>query len=218
MRIALVFSGAPRIYESGAERIKQNLMYGYDVDVFSYTWKISDWSKVPDLYTYKDLVLLEPTLYEKCPKTSNHLYEQYMCLQLAAKSFCTHVENNNLKYDYVVRARHDVWPYHKVHYYRFNQDYYYVSRAAWGYNGLSLDDNFALMSYNTYKKIYSEIYDSLLHTKDPPAVSEFYLATHLAKLDLLWEVRHDSTLNFCLTRAIYNHPEQYKSYDTNFVR
>jgi hypothetical protein len=202
MKIALIFSGAPRIHLNVVERIKQNFIRGYDVDIFSYTWKINDYDKVSCVYdNFKQLELLDPSLYDDCVKTEYHIHEQFMCQQIAARIFCQYVESQCIQYDYIIRTRHDIFPYHKVHYSMLDPKKYYVAVNHWPENPIICSDNLLITGYNNYKFIFYDIYEWVKNyapVKTQNYVPEIVLSKYLMHKRIFWELETVSMLNYTL--------------------
>lgn len=120
MKIALCLSGQPRSVKQGYEFVKKNILDGNDVTVFCQVW---DADGAADVEIYKpEVVLLEKSLTTDLSKYTNvpppqpnwkvkdparSTWNQLYAIKVANTLKSVYEQNENMKFDWVIRSRYD---------------------------------------------------------------------------------------------------------------
>lgn len=205
MKIAVVFSGVPRELDRSSWYFKEWMFSGYDVDIFSYVWKLDEYLKLDQIYNHKVLQYNQPIdFFATYPRTNVNVYSHWYGLQNACRNFKNYVDVNRVKYDLVVRTRHDIALYHKVDFTRLDPGLLNVADCHWPGREI-FDDNLLITGQDNYFKIYSKIYDWYEQRNTEHQfydVPEQKLYNYLASLGMIEQVRRNSNLDFILTRGL----------------
>ncbi len=213
MKIALVLSGQLRHVEKGYEFIYKNLMEGYDVDTFIHAWhnpektgeKFSTWwagvhhdgadKLALDIYKPKKH-LIEPQK-ELDQKTYNaDQYEgkyrvgatlsMFYSMKEANRLKKEYEEENNFKYDVVVRCRFDFGIFTKINYEKYEyKDFIHFIDNCSHERAMCMNDHFAF-SKSEYMDVYSNTYDSIetiYYEQKAPFNPEIFLGRHVRKIN-----------------------------------
>lgn len=204
MKIAVVFSGLPRLLEKSSYYFKKNLLTE-GTDLFSFVWKSDEWHLLTDVYSHKVIQFQTPIdFFKKYKETKINIYSHWYGLQYACLNFKTYVQMNNLKYDFIVRTRHDIALFEKINFEHLDKEKIYVADCHWP-NSKLFDDNLMIMSQENYFNIFSNIFSWYMSRKDLHSyedLSEQQLYNYIFNLDLLDKVERNKALDFVLTRGI----------------
>lgn len=214
MKIALCLSGQPRYLDIGYQYLYNIFLSKYDVDVFSHIWfdekltnkdidfcirynrshkweKNSD-KKVLDLYKPKKYIFEPPKQFSTQPflganfeliKPENVL-SMYYSIEQANKLKKEYEEENNFKYDVVIRSRTDIILQNfNLNLLNLENKIYYYGLDQLMFENIPItNDQFALGSsehMDTYSSLYSMLEYYWQNYKPPSMVGERILTTHL---------------------------------------
>lgn len=205
MKIAVVFSGVPRELERSSWYFKEWMFSDFDVDVFSYVWKLDEYKDLDRIYDHTVLQYNQPIdFFEQYPRTNINVYSHWYGLQNACRSFKNYVDVNKKSYDLIVRTRHDIALYYKINFNNLDPSLLNVADCHWPGHVL-FDDNLLVTSQANYFKIYSGIYDwyeSRSNGREFNVVPEQELYNYLNDIDMLGLVKRNKELDFILTRGL----------------
>lgn len=120
MKVALCLSGQSRFVEEGFNSFKNKLVNFDQFDIFIHTWKDNQYEKVLPLYSpvsyicepqRKDITLGEKNIsfVQQPAKSGNFVhYSMFYSMMTANKLKIEYENENNFKYDCVIRSRFDV--------------------------------------------------------------------------------------------------------------
>lgn len=205
MKIAIVFSGVPRELDTSSDRIKEMMVGGYDVDIYSYVWRLGDWADVESKYEHTDLQVLDPAEYSRFPANKHNIFPHWYGVQRACRLFQEQCRKHNRHYDFVVRTRHDIWPYYPVDYSALSHNHISVAARHWpDHPTFVFDDSLAVSSHENYVGFYDGFFDWYLqrpmqHWFD---ISELKLAECAVDRGFQHMIRRETMLDFILTRAL----------------
>lgn len=205
MKIALVFTGVPRLLEASSQRIRQCLIGNHQVDVYSYVWQLDEWSQLHSMYDHTQLEIWNPSDYARFAKNRNNIFPHWYGVQRACRCFAAHCAQHNLQYDFVVRTRHDIYPHHVVDYSKLDNRLLNVSSCHWKDHACFVfDDNLTVTSQQLYLEFYDGFFDWYLlrpmhHWCD---ISELKLAECAVDRGFHNLINRSSMLDFELTRGV----------------
>lgn len=191
--------------EASAREIHRQLIGPHDVDVYSYTWRMAEWEGLTGLYDYQDQQAWDPADYARFPRNHHNIFPHWYGVQRACRCFHQYTTRLNLRYDLVVRTRHDIWPYHPVQYHQLDPNLFNVSARHWpDHPSFVFDDNLTVTSHDNYISFYHDLFDWYLlrpmhHFFD---ISEVKLAESAVDRGFAHRVRRVRMLNFELTRGV----------------
>lgn len=205
MKIAIVFTGVPRMLIPSSSVIRQRLIGDYDVDVYSYTWRLAEWERLGDLYDYTEMEIWDPQEYERFPPNSHNIFPHWYGVQRACRAFGSHVNQHDLHYHLVVRTRHDIYPHWGIRYEQLDPNLFNVSARHWpNHPSFIYDDNLTVTSQENYLDFYDGFFDWYLkrpmhHYSD---ISEDMLAEYTVTRGFHHRVNPVQMLDFELTRGV----------------
>lgn len=205
MKIAIVFSGVPRVLGPSNSPIRQRLIGDYDVDVYSYTWRLAEWEQLGGLYDYTQMEIWDPKDYERFPPNSQNIFPHWYGVQRACRAFRDYTRKHDLQYDLVVRTRHDIYPHFPVKYEQLDPHLFNVSARHWpNHRSFIYDDNLTVTSQANYLDFYDGFFDWYLrkpmhHYFD---LSEGKLAEYTVERGFHHRVKRVEMLDFELTRGV----------------
>jgi len=190
MKIALTLSGQPRRYKMGFKQLKKWFLDRYDIDVYLHSWidtkfykfhydeiqreydiTTSVYDELLELYQPKDHLFETPINFDN----SNFLNFQRINSQwgmfFSLKRAWELLENSGVKYDYVIRARYDLF---FDHFLRLDNPLindisqldpakiHYPTRVRDINSDMTVNDIFAIGGYNAMK-VYHNIFPNLVY-------------------------------------------------------
>ncbi len=182
MKIALCLSGQPRMVEAGYQYVKKNILDGNDVTIFCHTWFDPIKDEMPPVHVYNpEVLMVEPPIdpdlskYTRVPppqpnwKVKNPALSTYA--QLYAIHKCNELkiafeEENNMKFDWVIRSRYDFAINAKIPFEELDNSKLYIPNCRQTPNRDFGNDQFAFSSsdnMNKYANAFNridEFYDS----------------------------------------------------------
>ena len=208
MKIALVFYGEPRNVKKSYNSFEQNILEGNDVDVFGHTWDTKGLSECFDCYDFKK-VMVEPhhnfedfyvgkTGLDKFKNNASMWYST----QCAYDVLKEYVHETNTEYDFVIRSRYDISFGHKINFTLLDNEFIYVSEAAWSGSHM-WDDSWGISSYENYVKIYSDLFTNYYNKHLPSTYidrSEQNFWEHINEKGLQDIIKRETMLDFGLNR------------------
>lgn len=205
MKIAVVYSGMPRLIQRSSDIFKRNLFDGNQVDVFSYVWRADEYKELDQFYDHRVLQYQEPIdFFAKYSPTQVNVYSHWYGLQHACRSFQQYVESRNIEYDIIVRTRHDIALYNRIDFQSMDLSRLHVADCHWPGHTI-FDDNLMILGQANYFKVFSTIFDWYEHRSDlhqyldiPEQKLHDYL-TYKGMIDL---VERRQNLDFILTRGL----------------
>lgn len=205
MKIALIFSGLPRLVEQSFPFFHERLIKNNDIDVFSFVWKIDDYLKLDNFYNHTILQYQKPiNFFSTRKETRINIYSHWYSLQYACLSFKQYVEQHNVEYDFIIRTRHDLALFHTIDFNHFKTDQIYVADCHWP-NHYLFDDNLMILNQKNYFKIFSNIfnwYDSRKDFNTYDQIPEQELQHYLDHINMKNKIVRDKNLDFILTRGL----------------
>ena len=170
MKIALCLSGQARSVKQGYEFVKRNILDGNDVTVFCQVWQSPEASDVEiykpevvimeqslsnDLSKYTNVPPPQPNWKVKDPARStwNQLYAIKMCNNLKT----VYEEENNMKFDWVVRSRFDFAINVRIPFETLNPNKLYIPNCRMSPNRDFGNDQFAFSSSENMDK-YADVF------------------------------------------------------------
>ncbi len=205
MKVAIVFSGEPRELAKSYDSIKRSIIDGNDVDIFVHAWKSYDYLEILKYYDCKILQVQEQKDFEFF-----NAGKKFFCKRGGniPSMFYSHQKVSSIlleygkEYDFVVRARFDLSPRHRVIFTELNRENSYVSEFSWSGSHL-FDDCWSISGYSTYLKIYNKIYDNFINKQDESIDrAEGCKYNHYIETDTLKYVARHRFLDFDLTRTL----------------
>lgn len=158
MKIALVFSGLARELVRSSPSIRQKLIQNYDVDVYSIVWNTHEFDRLPLAYNHKLIDGHHPLDFSPCGETKFSIHPHMYGIQRACRVFREYTEKHNLKYDFVIRTRHDITVHNFIQFEKLDPNILYQANChwpGWGY----FDDNFLICNQQKYYEIYEHLHD-----------------------------------------------------------
>ena len=212
MKIAVVFYGQPRDVIDSYPSIKEKLLNNsnVEIDLFAHFWESHEYKEALDLYNFKEVKLEQPKdfshLYEGksgfCHKSFT-LYPMWYSIQSGCELLKNYIKENNVKYDFVVRIRFDIFFHHNITFDLLNKNLLYTSEAAWGGHEYLFDDSWGICGQTKYIKIYENIFDNFVNrhiTRNFIHRGEENTYEHLKDMNLLNIVKRNRMLDFALFR------------------
>lgn len=213
MKIALCLSGQPRMVRAGYEFVKKNILDGNDVTVFCHTWYDSAVDEMPPIEIYMpEVFAVEPAInpdlskYTRVPppqpnwKVKNPALSTYA--QLYAINKCNELksiyeEENNMKFDWVVRSRYDFAINVKIPFNQLDNSKLYIPNCRQTPGRDFGNDQFAFSSSENMDK-YSdafnridEFYDSGVQMMCEDLMSANWKANNLVGSNLVYcDINH----------------------------
>jgi len=205
MKIALIFSGLPRLVEQSFQYFKERLLNNNDIDIFSYVWKTDDYLKLDSFYDHKILQFQSPiNFFSIRQQTPINIYSHWYSIQQGCLSFKNYVEQNNLEYDLIIRTRHDIALYYKIEFDKLDKNYLYVADCHWP-NHYLFDDNLMILNQQNYFKVFSNLFNWYDNRKDINVghqIPEQQLQQYLEHINLKNKIVRNKNLDFILTRGL----------------
>ena len=205
MKIAIVYTGIPRLIERSSSYFKDRMIGGNDIDIFSYVWQCEEYKELDLHYEHKVLQYQKPIdFFSKYTRTSVNVYSHWYGLQMASKSFQSYVDTNKIKYDLIVRTRHDIALYNKIDFHSLDNNLLHVADCHWPNHHL-FDDNLMILNQENYFNIFGNIYDWYEErngSHDYFDIPEQKLQDYLLHKNMLHKVVRNQNLDFVLTRGI----------------
>lgn len=206
MKIALVYTGIPRLIEQSSSYFKDRMIGDNDVDIFSYVWQCEEYKELDIHYRHKVLLYQEPIdFFSKYNRTNVNVYSHWYGLQMGARSFQSYVETNKIKYDLIVRTRHDIALYNKIDFHSLDDNLLHVADCHWPNHHL-FDDNLMILNQENYFNIFGNIYDWYEERSGSHNyfdIPEQKLQDYLTYKNMLHKVVRNQNLDFILTRGLY---------------
>ncbi len=132
MKIALCLSGQSRFIEEGFNFFKKNLVNFSECDIFIHTWQDNQYKKALSLYSPVSYIC-EPQKYDitlgetnidfkqKAAGSGNFVhYSMFYSIMASNKLKIEHENQNQFKYDCVIKSRFDVALFSKLNVFDFN--------------------------------------------------------------------------------------------------
>ena len=212
MKIAVVFYGQPREVVDSYPSIKQRLLDNpnVEIDLFAHMWESHDYKEALELYTFKEVKLEQPkdfsNLYNGkrgyCPKSFT-LYPMWYSIQSGCNLLKNYIETNNVKYDFVIRLRFDIFFRHDLEFDKLDSNILYTSELAWGGHPYLFDDSWGICGQERYIEIYEDIYSKFMFRHINRTFvhrGEENTYEHLNEMNLLNFVKRYRMLDFALNR------------------
>jgi hypothetical protein len=207
MKIALVFYGQPRHVKENFNSFQQNILDGNDVDVFGHTWDCNDITDI-GYYDFKKIKVEPQNNFEDyyIGKTGLPKFQNNAPMWYSTQGGCDvlkeYVDETNTHYDFVVRARYDIFLRYKIDFTKLDKDLIYVSEQAWPGSHM-WDDSWGISSYENYVKIYSDLYTNYynkhLHSQFIDR-SEQNFWEHINEKGLQDKIKRERMIDFALFR------------------
>jgi hypothetical protein len=173
MKIALCLSGQPRSVKQGYEFVKKNILDGNDVTVFCQVWEADG---AADIEIYKpEVVLIEKSLNTDLSKYTNvpppqpnwkvkdparSTWNQLYAIKVANTLKSTYEQNENMKFDWVIRSRYDFAINVKIPFAELDNSKLYIPNCRQVPNRDFGNDQFAFSSSENMDK-YADTYTHL---------------------------------------------------------
>ena len=173
MKIALCLSGQPRSVKQGYEFVKKNILDGNDVTVFCQVWEADG---AEDIEVYKpEVVLMEKSLNTDLSKYTNvpppqpnwkvkdparSTWNQLYALKVANTLKSVYEQNENMKFDWVIRSRYDFAINVKIPFAELDNSKLYIPNCRQVPNRDFGNDQFAFSSSENMDK-YCDTYTHL---------------------------------------------------------
>jgi len=173
MKIALCLSGQPRSVKQGYEFVKKNILDGNDVTVFCQVWEADG---AEDIEVYKpEVVLMEKSLNTDLSKYTNvpppqpnwkvkdparSTWNQLYALKVANTLKSVYEQNENMKFDWVIRNRYDFAINVKIPFAELDNSKLYIPNCRQVPNRDFGNDQFAFSSSENMDK-YADTYTHL---------------------------------------------------------
>jgi len=128
MKIALTLSGQPRRYQLGYKQLKKWFLDRYDIDVYLHSWitpevykyhygeiqrhyhiENSTYDNLLELYQPKSYLFEEPINFDASNFMSYQGLNSQMGMFMSLKRSWELLEDSGIKYDYIIRARSDLF-------------------------------------------------------------------------------------------------------------
>ena len=173
MKIALCLSGQPRSVKQGYEFVKKNILDGNDVTVFCQVWE-ADGAEALDLYK-PEVVLMEKPLNTDLSKYTNvpppqpnwkvkdparSTWNQLYAIKVANTLKSVYEQNENMKFDWVIRSRYDFAINVKIPFAELDNNKLYIPNCRQVPNRDFGNDQFAFSSSENMDK-YADTYTHL---------------------------------------------------------
>lgn len=211
MKIALIFSGLPRLVERSSDNNREKVIRGNDIDVYSYCWKADDYEMLETAYNHKVLEIMDqPNLKDMYGESDANIIPNWYGKQLACRKFKSYVEQNNLHYDLIIKTRHDIYFYNKVKLYELDPEKYNISNAHWnGYLYPIFDDNLIITSPSNYYDWFYNIFDWYINDQERTRwdhaefkLSEYSFSKECSDIPvkLYYKIRKHRNLDYFLSR------------------
>ena len=204
MKVALCFSGLPRMIEQTYHYWKHGILDKYNPDIFIHSWKTDEYfptSLIQSLYHPSILKIDSPIEFDTSiytdriwphRTTPNGVLSQWYSVKESINLKHMHEVATKTEYDIVVRARFD-W-YLKSIDFQMNKfinvaDTPGLARQKFHYNGrecIGISDQFAYGS-NEIMHAYSTLFDSIAYLysiKKVDFCSELLLKAHLVECNI----------------------------------
>lgn len=168
MKIALCLSGQIRSFEKGFEYVKSNLLDHYSTDVFIHTWSKNWTNKVIELYSPKDILIEDDSIFQnfsqyKAPSPRHYvlrparntilLYRSIRYADILRQSY-------NEKYDFVIRSRFDFALNVKINFEQLDKDKIYFCNTRANSEKTIMHDQFAI-AHPSLMSRYSSLYSNI---------------------------------------------------------
>ena len=173
MKIALCLSGQPRSVNQGYEFVKKNILDGNDVTVFCQVWETDG---AEDLDIYKpEVVFMEKSLNTDLSKYTNvpppqpnwkvkdparSTWNQLYAIEVANTLKSVYEQNENMKFDWVIRSRYDFAINVKIPFAELDNSKLYIPNCRQVPNRDFGNDQFAFSSSENMDK-YADTYTHL---------------------------------------------------------
>jgi hypothetical protein len=173
VRIALCLSGQPRSVKQGYEFVKRNILDGNDVTVFCQVWEADG---AGDLDLYKpEVMLMEKSLNTDLSKYTNvpppqpnwkvkdparSTWNQLYAIEVANTLKSVYEQNENMKFDWVIRSRYDFAINVKIPFAELDNSKLYIPNCRQVPNRDFGNDQFAFSSSENMDK-YADTYTHL---------------------------------------------------------
>lgn len=204
MKIALVFSGLPRMVARSSVSIKEKLMQHYDVDVYSIVWQAEEYLELPKFYNHKLFNAVPNLDFSPCGATKFNIHPHMYGIQRACRVFKEYTQANNLHYDFVIRTRTDITVHNHVQFERLDRNILYQANCHWpGWN--CFDDNFLVCNPQKYFEIYEHLHDWYLskHTVNTyDDIPEARWTAYLEETNNALRILRHNMFDFSLTRFL----------------
>jgi hypothetical protein len=215
-RVALCLSGQPRFHNGKSYlSIKKFILDKYNVDVFIHSWvskdknfvyPVASWTGIKklvieenihdelvQLYSPKKILIEEPRLfpeYDKGTYFTKNIPSIFFTMKMADKLRQEYEVQNNIKYDWVIRARTDTLLESFPEIEKLSKNKLYIPN---GFPFHVYQDNFSICCGTLASHVYN-IFDAI---KEYPDTSpEIFWTCHLKRLNIVVE-RINFIQKFC---------------------
>lgn len=204
MKIALIFSGLPRMLERSSVSIREKLIQNYDVDVYSIVWRTDEFDLLPKYYNHKLIDGHHQLDFSPCGTSKFSIHPHMYGVQRACRVFKEYTEKNQLHYDFVIRTRHDITVFHPMKFELLDPNIMYQANCHWpGWD--RFDDNFLICSQKKYFEIYEHLHDWYLskHTVNTyDDIPEARWTDYLYETNNVFRILRHNMFDFSLTRFL----------------